>query len=481
MTNHFYVGSIPESAQLPCFLLSRSTWDDYGFQTSFSLYRVTGSSEKYQIGTVKIAQVGQRAGRTSLPVDFDSLEPEYFSLGQAASFYKELSDLGSGLERLVLSALRDVTHDQRLLNLVKEERAFVNSLTRFLGSIEKLREHSSSLEIRFTSTLHASKLPTECFFNFDFNQQIPGTLNALIGKNGVGKTQLLANFVANILGLGKEMPAVIGRESISKVIVVSYSVFDRFFLPDQIKIPGTKKRSDYLSEDLKYVYIGLRERVSAENETFKIAGPMAFSRRFTAAVRKITERGMYERWREVIEPILREAEFSDQDLSTEPSVRKKFRRLGAGHKSTLSILTSLISEIEPGSLIVIDEPENHLHPSLLSATLYVLRLMLADNQSVAVVSTHSPIVIQEIPAKYVRVLRKFDGHARVDTLKTESFGTSIDNLTSEVFGVPVGMPSYVSVLNELASQRISLEAIEHEIGGRLSAEARSFYLSMLGS
>lgn len=477
----FYTGSIPDNVAFPCFLLSRSSWDDYGYKTSFHLYEAIGPNNKILIGSLKIAAVGQEGGRTQLPSSFQKLGSSFFSLGQSNSFYDCLKRRGAKVEYSVLSSLNDVTIDNKLLDSVKEEQSFIYSLTRFLGplGIAKLKENTSLLEISFASCLHASKIPTKCTFNFDFDGKLPGTINSLIGKNGAGKTQLLANFVATILGLGEKKSAISGRDFIKKVIVVSYSIFDQFFLPDQIKIPGKNNRKDYISQDLKYVYIGLRERISENNGTVKIAGSLAFSRRFTAAIKKISDKGIYEQWRKTVEPILREANFSDEDVLNEQAARAKFRRLGAGHKSTLSILTSLFSEIESGTLVVIDEPENHLHPSLLSATLHILREILGNNQSVAVISTHSPIVVQEIPAKYVRVLRKFDDQARVDKLKAESFGASIDSLTSEVFGVPVGMPSYVSVLKKLAEEQYSINAIENELGGRLSAEARSFYLSML--
>lgn len=479
----FYVGSLPEDAKLPCYLLSRSTWDDFGLKTSFSLYFVEDSDSKSLIGQTKIAEKGQREGRTPLPLEpFEYLGEEFFSLGQSGSFYQNLSKLGPAMYQEVLKALRDVKFDPKLREEFEDERAFDYSLIRFLGpqSLANLEPVSHSLQISFAARLHGSRTLTSCVFNFDFDQEIPGILNALIGKNGAGKTQLLAKFVANFLGLDDTEPArVEGRESISKVIVVSYSIFDGFFLPGQIKIPGSKSRSQYLSESLKYVYIGLRERASPEKETLRVAGPVSFSRRFSAAVKKLSDIGRYERWREIVQPILREADFNDDDSLTEPAARAKFRRLGAGHKATLSILTSLHAEIEPGSLVVIDEPENHLHPALLSATMHVLRQILEDNQSMAIVSTHSPIVLQEIPAKYVRVIRKFDGISRVDALETESFGTSIDSLTSEVFGLSTDMPSYVTVLTDLAQQKLDLHALERQIGKRLSAEARSLYLSIL--
>jgi len=177
-------------------------------------------------------------------------------------------------------------------------------------------------------------------------------------------------------------------------------------------------------------------------------------------------------------PILTEAGFAESDLTDERSVRRRFSKLGAGHKATLSMLTELYREIEPGSLVVIDEPENHLHPALLSATMHIFRTLLQQKKSFGLVSTHSPIVIQEIPSKYVQILKKIDGQAEFEGLSVESFGTSIDSLIACAFGMPANMPSYIDVLKNLAENKFELGDIEAELGRPLSAEARSFFRSM---
>ena len=490
----FYVGSIPtESSDYPCFYLSKTKWDDYGFSTSFTLYFFEKVGNKSLIGSVKIASVGQLDGRTSLPIDFIKLESGYFSLGQSDSYYKNLEELGSSVKYYVLKALGDVTSSVAIMDIAKKERVYNHSLIRFLGPLALAglkTNNNDNLTFEFESFIHSSDLPTQCTFNFNKDELIPNRINALIGVNGAGKTQLLANFVGGILGMSEKKIEVSGRRSISKVIVVSYSIFDRFFLPDQINIPANRKRHEYISKNLKYVYIGLREKSGSKDNSnsgkvdntkdlTKIAGPIAFSKRFTNALQKLRDDDRYEQWKEVMKPILLEAEFILDEDESDPKSRARFRRLGAGHKATLSMLTGLFSELEDDSLVVIDEPENHLHPTLLSTMLHVLREMLKSTNSFAVVSTHSPVVIQEIPAKYVQILAKINGHAQLIPLRKESFGTSIDTLTSEVFRLTYQMPSYINILRDLSKKKIPLTEIEKELGTPLSAEARSFYASMM--
>lgn len=105
--------------------------------------------------------------------------------------------------------------------------------------------------------------------------------------------------------------------------------------------------------------------------------------------------------------------------------------------------------------------------------------MLDDANSFGVISTHSPVVIQEIPGQCVKVVSKIDGQTSVVPLRIESFGTSVDTLTNEIFGLSFEMPSYVCILRDLAKKSFPLSGVEKELGQALSSEARSYYLSMM--
>ena len=47
--------------------------------------------------------------------------------------------------------------------------------------------------------------------------------------------------------------------------------------------------------------------------------------------------------------------------------RRIFRKLSSGHKIVLLTITKLVEKVEEKTLILVDEPEAHLHPPVLSA------------------------------------------------------------------------------------------------------------------
>jgi predicted ATP-dependent endonuclease of OLD family len=55
--------------------------------------------------------------------------------------------------------------------------------------------------------------------------------------------------------------------------------------------------------------------------------------------------------------------------------------------------------------LLFDEPETHLHPSIIFKLINTLNKLLDDYDSYLIIATHSPIVIQQIPSKKVMILR----------------------------------------------------------------------------
>ena len=82
------------------------------------------------------------------------------------------------------------------------------------------------------------------------------------------------------------------------------------------------------------------------------------------------------------------------------------QHLGAGQKTALTVLTRVLAALRNGALVLFDEPELNLHPSLLAAVLRVLHDWLDRFDGYGIIATHSPIGLQEIPGRNVRVLRR---------------------------------------------------------------------------
>jgi len=482
----------------PCIILKRSSWDDYSYKTSFLLEFKSSEISSYKIGETKIAQIGQ-IGRTELPSQFNTLSDKYFSLGQTSEFYEQINKLDPPYNKLVLSAIQDLKLTPERMDRIRKERVFTSSLIRSLGALKTLTGDDTpinldsngpeisttkslaiheSLRIEFGCKLHGATRNIKCAFSFGESDDIPSRINVLIGTNGAGKTQLLANLVGAITGIGPTDEISESRAQISKVFTISYSVFDQFFMPNDVKIPHYTRRQDFLEKHARYDYIGVREKTK-KDKVSRVVGPNMLSSNFIEAVRKIKSDNTYDEWIETMDPILREAELNPRSQS-ERVLSSNFKKMGAGHKVSISILTCLFSRLTENALVVVDEPENHLHPSLLASTMHALRAMLDTKKSYAIISTHSPIVVQEVPSRYVKILSKIQNQSTIDILPIESFGTSIDTLTSTIFGIHSEKPDYRTTLKKLAQQKYSLSVINDALGKSLSVEAASYFVSMGG-
>ncbi|MBR2869337.1 MAG: ATP-binding protein [Clostridia bacterium] len=130
------------------------------------------------------------------------------------------------------------------------------------------------------------------------------------------------------------------------------------------------------------------------------------------------------------------------------SIREKFSTLSSGHKVVLLIITCCVDKIVEKSIVFIDEPENHLHPPLLSALIRALSDLLMDRNGVAIISTHSPVVLQEVPSSCVWALRRSDEKIIAERLENQTFGASIGSLTNEVFKLEVTNSGFHKLLSE---------------------------------
>ena len=114
---------------------------------------------------------------------------------------------------------------------------------------------------------------------------------------------------------------------------------------------------------------------------------------------------------------------------------------------------------------------------LLAAFLKSVRACLEAFDGYAVVATHSPVVLQETPARYVHVLRRTADDNRVVEPIVETFAEGIGVITQEVFNLGDGSTDWHETLSSLA-RRSTLEEIEEMFGRKLGFAARSYVLSI---
>ncbi|MER7416488.1 AAA family ATPase [Micromonospora peucetia] len=506
----------PLNARSTAFLITDNWNDWYEFRTQYYLIYCDDAGNRLEVGSVKIGQFGMRSDqdRPDLPDAFAQLDERFFSLGQDEGYYQNLTQVSEDFRDRVLQALGDVARDQDLFRRARSERVLERSLMRDVpaatvqGQFRRLargyaklsRYAFSYLPPGVTESNSASRVLS---FTVEPESEPPTNIHVLIGRNGVGKTRILNQMAHALVGesvdadqFGRFRTDDLDNEGVlfSRLVSVSFSAFDQFS-------PPTRLQQEYGVRDLRPVYIGLKTllvtgvvgRRSERREHQRLKSAERLGEEFASSIDELPHyRGRLSRWKRALEmleadPIFADAEvagLADDGYSTEDrreSALQLFDDLSTGHKIVLLMTTKLVESVEERTLVLIDEPESHLHPPLLSAFIRALSDLLVSRNGVAIVATHSPVVLQEVPRNCAWFLQRSGRELRAERPELETFGENISVLTREVFGFEVTRTGFHRLLIEAADDAFSYEEIVDRFGGQLGAEAKAILRVIMAS
>nr|WP_283164390.1 AAA family ATPase [Shewanella corallii] len=205
------------------------------------------------------------------------------------------------------------------------------------------------------------------------------------------------------------------------------------------------------------------------------------NRQFSYCLNNIRRFGYQDRLVEAIRGLETDSLFKDIALADivmssthdlETNTNKIFSKLSSGHAIVLLTIAKLVEKIEEKTLVLLDEPESHLHPPLLSAFIRTLSELLSHRNAVAVIATHSPVILQEVPKSCVWKLRRSGMDAVAERLETETFGENVGVLTREVFGLEVTDSGFHQLLKKESESARTYNQALRNFHGQLGAEAR---------
>lgn len=153
------------------------------------------------------------------------------------------------------------------------------------------------------------------------------------------------------------------------------------------------------------------------------------------------------------------------------------RRLSSGEYAMLRFAAQASAAIEQGSLLLLDEPETHLHPNYISDLMEILDNLLQSTKSVAVIATHSAYVVREAPRDRVNILTLDGREVRIDAPRMQTFGATIDSISQFVFGDTTISHRYQRTLAEWADEtgrELGIEGVIERYGEELNSESLSF-------
>lgn len=499
--------SIPTSGKSQAFLLT-DNWDDwFQYNTQYCLVVFDDDGERHHIGDVKVGQFKMKDGqrRPNIPEFFDTLGTEFFSLGQDDSYYESLNELGADIRDQILRALKDVALDHDLFLRALKEKVTGISLLRGVtkstvnGRFSRLAKGGARLsKFKFVYTapsLMKSKLsPLELTFIVQPESMPPSNIHVLIGRNGVGKTHLLNN-MSHSLSDKKPNYEKLGTfagefddasgDMFSNLVSVTFSAFDPFEpLPN---------RRDH-AEGLPCAYVGLkRSSTDKDGKRLPPKSPEGLSREFSASVVVCSQGARRVRWQQALSMLETDPIFGAIDVATladdrytdederKFTARQLFSKLSSGHKIVLLTITRLVETVEERTLVLLDEPEAHLHPPLLSAFIRALSDLLVNRNGVAIIATHSPVILQEVPSHCVWKIRRDGRILQAERPEFQTFGENVGVLTREVFGLEVTDSGFHKLLREAIDDGDEFEDIVDKFNQQLGGEARALIRALLAN
>jgi ABC-type transport system involved in cytochrome c biogenesis ATPase subunit len=472
-----------------CFLVT-DNWDDYSYKTAFSIVYLDGDGSRHDIGAIKIMRRGMTHGYTQIEDSFTALGSEYASLGQSQQYYENLISIDEADRITILEALQDAIWNDDIFAAFHNEPAFETSL---------LRSFSARELTKLRTIAHEQVTLTPFHFRYRFpepgssvievqvtpNAIPPTNIHAIIGRNGVGKTTLLRS-ISTLLRVGRKRSLgrlnfiadddeLSGNEGFANLVAVAFSAFDEF--DPTISNDGT-------ATGLQYAYIGLKKSVRLKSGRLEARNKTTADLRadFVGSTLQCLRSSRKPRWRSAMrvlesDPLFaalrleRLADMPQDDF--EAAAVELFDEASSGHKIVLLTMTRLVELVSERTLVLIDEPEAHLHPPLAASFVRALSGLLTQRNGVAILATHSPVIVQEVPSNCVSLFFREGTNVEIERPDVETFAENVGLLTREIFRVELTESGYHALISDVVSRSNTVDQALAAFEDHLGAEGRA--------
>lgn len=488
--------------ELDVIKLTHTAWNDwFTYETEFVVEYIKSFNDTVRLGTIKIAH--ENMDRVpNIPDRFEELDDSYYSLGTDSMFYEMLLEVfPKDWDRMmILESLKDVACNRNRLNKVRDKEPFKVSLSRGLSLHQ--------IEVKFHKLAMGDPTKTNYSFVYKYaaddstkeieikvNEKstiLPTNVHAIIGRNGVGKSKLIARFLkclerknTDIIKISDDGSNYTGEldSFFTQIISVNFSIFDEkldiaenYNINDGLPFISITKDSTLegyyktrFGEQYKDKYIEILKKlefINDKGETIKLDElDDKWVGIFMVSLITCFERKPFL-WYTILEtlntdPIFKQhnckrlydtfIEFQDNKNEYLKQLYNFFTKLSSGHKIVILSLTKIIEFVDENVLVVIDEPELYLHPPLLSSYIRCLSILMEKRNGVAILATHSPVVLQELPKNCIYKLERTGNVLRASRPDVETFAQNISTLMYEIFGLESEESGFVKLIDDYVS------------------------------
>lgn len=425
--------NIETPKEYECFMLTfNNRWNDYSFCTWFRLYYKKGDKID-SIGQLKIMKREVKDTSKVLPDKFYRLDTDYCSLGCNLEYYSNMYRLFRDKAYVYLGELRDAALYGHIQEQFEKSSLFTSSLLRTNAAERALREgrfyvYGRNMEQAYSFAYHyeprydkEKESPVDIDFDFKYECEPYRRVIGLIGENGVGKSTLLNDIVKSFIS--KDKSAFLSLPPImSKIMVMSFSPFDKF-----PPVP-----TDYTVE---YHYCGLLKN---EFELYSQEEQIAtFKRNLARIIKRGSADHLRRKWRRIMNAVIDKDTiddfFDDNDNLKNKNIDDFCQNMSSGESIYVYSLTEILANIRYDTLLLFDEPEQHLHPHAITVLMKAIYDVLEEFESYAIIATHSPLIVREMVSDNVYTLERIDNVLSAAKIGIECFGEDVSVLSDVIF------------------------------------------------
>ena len=158
---------------------------------------------------------------------------------------------------------------------------------------------------------------------------------------------------------------------------------------------------------------------------------------------------------ELVDPL-----FDDSCTFKEDVYVANHKKYSSGQSMLMNLIIEIVANIRKNTLILIDEPEVHLHPKGITTFITILNKICKEFTSCCILATDSAIIIQELLSRNVVIMdRHEDGSPVVRLMRVESLGENLTTITEDVFGRSEVSPYYKKMVRNLVDEKDSIEEV----------------------
>jgi energy-coupling factor transporter ATP-binding protein EcfA2 len=492
-----------KSREVVIFNVSDS-WNDFGHKTSYSFIAKDINGKDFQ-GRIFIGYFDKKILK-------DEEEYTFFSMLPTMGDYRKLiHEVGEIEAAIFLDSIIDLVKLQKdysksnLLKAAQETEEFKLSFMRnsenfftfhnagsILDGLEKesIEGISTTLELNFQ--LDAFVNEHNFSFNFDLNSVLPKRICAIIGKNGIGKSQALYSLVhkalendENLIDPNNKRPMINrllaiatpgetkntfpvekpnSRVHYSRLLLTRDSNSKFLRGTGHLLIQLVRSEESIKKQNRWELFCKALENILDLDElVIPLNSELIASRRY---VKKIAN-NYYIGLKNIA--LLREQESLEIWAAISDNAKPLFLKndkvfpLSSGQISFYLFSLQACLMIENATLVLLDEPETHLHPNLISDFVVLLDRLLELTGSIAIVATHSAYFIRELPRSQVHVMKEIDNHIEINQPRLKTFGADVGAISYFVFEDEITNRLIKKVKKSLEENQSSYKELEDEL------------------